>query len=561
MLELPICRWRGETTGPGRHDCRSPKLVVGALGVPDSRCESCYCRDHVPIVQPARPGRCTHLGRRARDESGEIVRRLCGPCGGKMLDVFACDHPGTADDVTLYDCGQCPYRPEQGETSEMMTVFERVYLINLKTRPDRLINFRRFQELKGWRLPEPILFPAIAGDVVGVPNYFTQGAGAWGCLRSHCRILEDCLMEGVQSVLILEDDVEWMSDAWERLKVHLVAVPPDWSQLMLGGQHIQPPDPVCPGVVRVRNCQRTHAYAIRGAAIKSLLRAWYSSAVHCDWVMGNDWQRSWPVYAADPMIFGQGGGKSDVSGRLNNDMYWRPPTNAPVIVLDTTPDVAAVLRSHGLHMGFKRDADGVDLGLAAIAKAGFPTEKFRDWLSTLLWEVASMEGAVTTIYWPGVSLQEVRNLHTWEVRYVCERTVEACLRQLTGLNLIRNYSSTHVLLLRADRQTVEALAGFHRGFWFDDATGHDRGQQDAVAGDKVAGLVKWMKHAGEEAERMRSVPLVWHPEISREDVAAAFPDREVVELAAASAEQVHLLWSEYVGQGTDGRRVSRRRHG
>ena len=50
-------------------------------------------------------------------------------------------------------------------------------------------------------------------------------------------------MEGVGRRLILEDDVEWFSDAWHRLSSFMQAVPSDWSQLMLGGQHHGPTTP------------------------------------------------------------------------------------------------------------------------------------------------------------------------------------------------------------------------------------------------------------------------------------------------------------------------------
>lgn len=50
MTELPLvpCRWRTGPSGPGRHGCRSPKLVVGRDGVADDLCPVCYCRDHEP---------------------------------------------------------------------------------------------------------------------------------------------------------------------------------------------------------------------------------------------------------------------------------------------------------------------------------------------------------------------------------------------------------------------------------------------------------------------------------------------------------------------------------
>lgn len=523
-------------------------MLVGPDGVPDSLCERCYCVNHPPIAPPLRAAHCPHLGRRVRNDQGVIITRHCGPCGGRDLHVFTCDHPATADQVTLADCQVCRYGPHNPPPPGLAAAFDRVYLINLATRVDRLTAFRRRQEVQDWPLAAPILFPAIAGDVVGVPSYFSQGGGAWGCLRSHISILERCLMDGVDSVLVLEDDVEWMSDTWRRLEVFLSAAPPDWSQLMLGGQHIQPPMPIRDGVVRVTNCQRTHAYALRGPAIRSLLRTWYTSSVHCDWVMGNDWQRGWPVYAPDPFLFGQSGGKSDISGRLQNASYWNPPTNAPVVVLTAPPGVARQLRTHGFHMGFRRGADGYDYGLSRIVGAGLVVDQLRDWLATLLWEVASMEGRVTCVWHPAVSADLVRQVHGGPVLAVAGETAADCLAHVAGLQLRRCYSTSHVLILRAPREVAEGVAGFHRGYWIDPATGEDLGLRGILGSDPVARLQKWMSHVGEEAERIGAVPMIWHPDLSQSQVASAFPDREVVELTAASPADLYHLWSAYVSK-------------
>jgi Glycosyl transferase family 2 len=74
MTPLPLCRWRREQTAPDRHACVSPKLVTGPRGVPDSQCDTCYCRDH---PAPKRPrDLCSHLGQR-------VEVRDCPPCSAR----------------------------------------------------------------------------------------------------------------------------------------------------------------------------------------------------------------------------------------------------------------------------------------------------------------------------------------------------------------------------------------------------------------------------------------------------------------------------------------------
>ena len=107
MQSLPVCRSRSGALAGGRHECSSPKLIVGPSGVPDSLCCDCYCRDHAPIGVGVRPDRCRHLGRRMHEKAARSSARHCEPCGGGRVDVFACGHPATADEITLADCKVC----------------------------------------------------------------------------------------------------------------------------------------------------------------------------------------------------------------------------------------------------------------------------------------------------------------------------------------------------------------------------------------------------------------------------------------------------------------------
>lgn len=76
---------------------------------------------------------------------------------------------------------------------------------------------------------------------------------------------------------------------------------------------------IFPGVLEVHQCERTHAYALRGAAIRDLFRAWHALGLnkHCDWAMG-DWQVRRRVYAPDPCA-----GQSDITGAALAERWWQ----------------------------------------------------------------------------------------------------------------------------------------------------------------------------------------------------------------------------------------------
>lgn len=422
-------------------------------------------------------------------------------------------------------------------------MFDRVVFINLKRRPDRLAAFRLAQAEKGWRLPEPELFQAIDGDKVGVPEYYLAGGGAWGCARSHVSILERAILDDVGSLLVLEDDLTWMSDAWERLDRFMAEVPKDWELLMLGGQHIRQPGKVSPGIEKCINAQRTHAYAVRGRAIKDLLRLWYRCNTHIDHWLG-PWQASRKVYCPTPFIFGQSSGHSDISGADNPVKFWtEPDTSLPVVHITAPAPVVAKLRGYGLHTGHDRDpATDFDRGIVEVASSPYPVDTLRRWLQVILWEVASEEGSVACVWHPDVSAETVRRAHTGPVIEVRGDTVEECRAQLPPtLKLRASYATSHVVILRAERQVMEALRGigWHSGNWRDDVTGQDNGLRRIATqtSKRAEKLAEWVAEVGAEAEGMTGgVPTIWHPEIGLDEVRAAVPERTVIEVQAGTVE-------------------------
>ncbi len=216
-------------------------------------------------------------------------------------------------------------------------------------------------------------------------------------------------MDGVDTVLMLEDDVTWQADAWPRLRQFITNVPNNWSQLMLGGQHLQPSHDIgIKGLVKCANTQRTHAYVAKGAAIKSLLGLWYTCEVHIDWRMG-DWQKDWQVYAPDPFIFGQAGGVSDISGRTNPAYIWsdvkQPLCRTHVLVLRSPRKVLDNL--HGFHRGYWLHSSGLDNGLIEVSIAPNKIEKLTEWIRMISDECVGI-GSVPTIWHPGISCEEVK---------------------------------------------------------------------------------------------------------------------------------------------------------
>lgn len=88
-------------------------------------------------------------------------------------------------------------------------LFDRIYIVNLPERTDR----RREMEEQLVKVglgghPRVIFFPAIRPpDAGGFPSI-----GARGCFSSHLAILQDAAQQGLQRILILEDDLDFSRD-------------------------------------------------------------------------------------------------------------------------------------------------------------------------------------------------------------------------------------------------------------------------------------------------------------------------------------------------------------
>lgn len=453
---------------------------------------------------------CKHRGEVARDS-----QCACGKVFDCAIHTFCVNGTDTLD---YKGCCMC----EQYERAEvdLRSTFDRVLVINLKRRPDRLANFK--QQITDWPFAEPQLFAAIDGNIV--PSYkqgSTCHAGTRGCLRSHAIILEQAINDGVKALLVLEDDLTTEPDYVRKLREFFANVPEDWDQLMLGGQHVGPVTHVRTNVVKCSNTQRTHAYAVRGKMMRDLYVAWMNGDTHCDHIMG-PMQSKYNVYAPSEFIFGQAHSKSDINGRVNPQKTWNPPKgDEPILLLHGPREVIEQLREYGVHIGFDRDpATGYDKGLMLAATN---VALLRKWCADLQWECV---GAKTTlgVWHPKVTIEALRAAWAGEVREVDCSTLSAALDAL-GKPPRRSRASQALLVFRGSREAVDAGAalGWHLGYWRDPITGRDHGLQNWVKqGKNIATLVPIIQKLVEEASQINNgLAVIWHEDVTVEDVRAA----------------------------------------
>lgn len=209
-------------------------------------------------------------------------------------------------------------------------IFDRVYVVSLvKKYPEKLSAFLK-------RLPNPWIFgpikvfEAIYGYESDIPKWWIAQKGAWGCYQSHLKIIEECIKDKVDKVLILEDDAIFCKDFTDKARNFLTNLPDDWEQAYLGGQHLRMPRStiVEKNITIGSNINRTHAYAIHGQGFNKL----YSWLNNTDaWVPQNHIDHHYGIlhqamiikpYCPIQFLVGQSDGISSITNKKYGERWW-----------------------------------------------------------------------------------------------------------------------------------------------------------------------------------------------------------------------------------------------
>ena len=139
---------------------------------------------------------------------------------------------------TYTNDGKKQPKQEQTITKDINTFFDKIYLLNLDTRPDRLVKMQeRFRENN---IKNYVRFPAIDGrdskynKHFNSLKYFFETRGAYGVLLSMYYILTNAIQNGYRSILIFEDDAVFHHNFTQIFNNQMKHISADWKLLYLG---------------------------------------------------------------------------------------------------------------------------------------------------------------------------------------------------------------------------------------------------------------------------------------------------------------------------------------
>lgn len=233
--------------------------------------------------------------------------------------------------------------------SRLLNHYDRIAVISLPEREDR--RTRLIKNLRSCGLAEPedlTWVDAVDGRKENIPAWHQQGPGAWGCRFSQRNAVAQAQRDGLQNVLILEDDAVFHPRAAEmldRIKNHL---PDDWDQFFLGGQHMSDPRKTqSPLIDQGTSITRTHAYAVHQRIFDDFITRVSDDSVYQKnnrWHVDHHFSHlheigQWKAYSPSLWFAGQADGASDICMATLPVRWWHHGNHfwkIPVILASPT---------------------------------------------------------------------------------------------------------------------------------------------------------------------------------------------------------------------------------
>jgi GR25 family glycosyltransferase involved in LPS biosynthesis len=150
---------------------------------------------------------------------------------------------------------------------QLNDIFERIVVINLDRRPDRLAEFDEQAKKVGLKYERHSAF-----DAEGiVDNRGRPMRGIVACTKSHYDVLTKAMDDGIERLFIFEDDANFVDDYNEKFEKIWTEVPADWD-IFYAGLWLHQFKQFSENLVRPIDSYSAHAYGIDRKAMETVHR-------------------------------------------------------------------------------------------------------------------------------------------------------------------------------------------------------------------------------------------------------------------------------------------------
>jgi glycosyltransferase involved in cell wall biosynthesis len=208
------------------------------------------------------------------------------------------------------------------KNSIINTYFDKVFLVNLDRREDRLTKIKNDLDLLGIKYER---FSAIDGQTLDqkiVDNYKLP-LGAIGCLLSHYEIIKISKDRGYKRILILEDDVLFSDSFYSQFIERFSELPSDWKMVYLGAsQYKKNLEFFNENLYYSKDSLGTFAYAVDCSIFDDILSTNYIDSVPIDNILAIIQEKNYgKCFTIYPNIIIADVRESDIRGNRDQESH------------------------------------------------------------------------------------------------------------------------------------------------------------------------------------------------------------------------------------------------